>query len=257
MKRLLVFERTKVLHMKSLWLCLGSAFVSVWLSELLIKLMHIPAISDLLNQYFTMAEPSAVSASLSAFEGGSFSMLFGIFAALYICDDFRHKTIRNVCSRGYSRTEVFFSKWLVLTIIGYLWYWFTCLVGFIAGFALYGKLGATAGWFAAMLSQSTVAIAYSSVFAAVSLLIGKTGGAIAVNVLVPSGLMTVLSVLQYGLEWMDIKVSVSSWWLDGASALVKNLPYESDAPGRCLLTVAVYTVAAFVLYMLKSRKKEL
>ena len=48
---------------------------------------------------------------LNAIDSGEFILLFTIFAVIYICDDYiRQKTIKNVYSHGFSRTQVFFSK---------------------------------------------------------------------------------------------------------------------------------------------------
>ncbi len=96
MNNLMKFEFRKLFKQKSFYICtavmLGMSFIGLLLNKALAS-----------NPDFNIVLPTASSALLSAVSSSSFTMVCGIFIALFVCTDYDQQTIKNVYSRGFSR----------------------------------------------------------------------------------------------------------------------------------------------------------
>ena len=68
---------------------------------------------------------------------GEISLLSTIFIALFCCLDFNEGTTKNIIGRGYSRTQVLLSKYIV-SLIGLFSFY---IISFIVIFCLFGING--------------------------------------------------------------------------------------------------------------------
>lgn len=106
MKNLLKFEFHKLFKQKSFYICTIIMLVLSFFSILLNK-------SLANNPELNMAMPMVMSSLLTAVNSSNFTMICGIFIALFVCTDYDQQTIKNVYSRGFSRSKVYFAKYIV------------------------------------------------------------------------------------------------------------------------------------------------
>lgn len=257
MKKLLQFELHKLKKQKSLYICsalvLAGFLLSVLATFALMKLM-----GDLFEE--EAVSPTAVETMLSAVSMSDFTLITGIFIALYVCGDYSQKTIKNIYSRGFSRTNVFMSKLIVCIAYIIIMFIITELFALAVGSALYGfkAQGKNIGWL--MLGQLFVCIAYACFAFSASNTVKKTGVALAIVILIPMGVTLVLTLvdvlIKLGLkDIVDVgDFSLSDYWLDGlllsdTAASVKKIVLS------CILPV-IYGALFFAAGFVANRKAE-
>lgn len=235
MSDLIKFEFHKLFRQKSFYIC-TAAIVAINLVTILI--------SKIAGRY--IEDPVSVNSVdvLLASVGTSFTLTGGIFTALFTCSDFGNQTIKNIYSRGFSRTGVYFAKLIACLAAMAIMFAVNLLANYLAALAFYG-VGSTeqAGKvIALLLGQLLVCTAYVVFFFAVSIALRKTGAAIAFSVIGPLFISVILSLIDTLLKTKSFHIN--SIWLDG---LLLDVSYLSVSGGRlaaCLALPFAY-VAAF------------
>ena len=124
MRNLLRFEFRKLLTMKSFWICTAISLFLAFLTFAVIK-ASLSLIGDAATQMGELGDtvviPDVVNSvtvqnvMLSAIDGSSLILLMSIFTIIFVCDDYgKQKTVKNVYAHGFSRTQVFFAKSIVV-----------------------------------------------------------------------------------------------------------------------------------------------
>lgn len=123
--------------------------------------------------------------SLSAIANSQFLTVFGVFIAMFVCSEFDDNIIKNIYSRGISRTGVFVSKYFASLVAMIVMFVADAVLGFGVG-ALLWQVGDVGNYFVLIATQLAVLVGYHGLFFFVSIWITKTGGAIAINVVYPT-----------------------------------------------------------------------
>ena len=89
MNNLLKFEFRKLFNQKSFYICTG-----VMLALSFIAMLFNKALAE--NSDLNTVMPTAKSALLSAISSSNFTIICGIFIALFVCTDYDQQTIKNV-----------------------------------------------------------------------------------------------------------------------------------------------------------------
>ena len=151
MKELLTFETRKILRSKALYICITISFAFLLLSAAAIfigmeiqKAFALEEGIDITAVEEMFASNSAFDIMLSTLSSSSLSSIFGIFAVIFLCDDYSQKTIKNVYSHGFTRDQVFFSKIIVVAIAAFAAYLLMIILGFFTGLTFFGKVGESA-----------------------------------------------------------------------------------------------------------------
>ncbi len=159
----------------------------------------------------SMAEIAAPYTTLSASAQlkGTFSLngiLFAaIFIPLFVSSEFRSGTVKNTLAKGFSRTQYFFSKWIVSLIFSIVVVLLYSAAATVTGTFLWGFGSVDAGYYSDIvqfvLLQILVNAAFASLFLMFSFLIRSTGGAIALNVCVLQFASLAVSLIEMLLYW--------------------------------------------------------
>ena len=107
MRNILKFEFHKLFRQKSFYIC--SAIMVVFS---VLGIMITKSLAEN-NPELITGNLSGLSALLSAITSANFVMISGIFIALFVCTDHDNQTIKNIYSRGFSKTKVYISKLIV------------------------------------------------------------------------------------------------------------------------------------------------
>ena len=138
MKALLKFELRKLLRNKAFFICLGIAVALITISLLINKVIFDSGLIEYAEQEIPEEYAEQYAESLSAlkesFNGimmlknllantsnllNNTLVISGITISLIVCEDFTGDTIKNIYSKGYSRTQVYFAK-LVSSLIAFM-----------------------------------------------------------------------------------------------------------------------------------------
>lgn len=233
MKELLKFEFHKLWKQKSFYICLivmiALAFIGIVLSKELAS-----------HPQLEIALPTLESVLLSCVSTSSFTLIAGIFTALFICTDFDQMTIKNIYSRGFSKGAVYLAKYFV-SIIGTIVLFLAMLLAtFIAGQMLLNGKEISSQVITLLLGQFAYCLAVISFVFVISILVKKTGVSIALAILGPSLIGTVFSLADSLLKLESFKMN--DYWLE---SFIKDLSIASVSSSRmtiCILFSIIYLV---------------
>ncbi len=236
MKKLLKFEFYKLSKQKSFYICSAVMLVMSLIGILLSK-----AIADG-NPELPMGATSGKSAMLSAVSSSSFTMICGIFLALFVCSDYSEQTIKNIYSRGFSRGKVYIAKFTAGITATIIMFAVTLLFNLAAGSLIFGNGASPSGNYAGLiLGQLITCIAYSSFVFAICLIVKKVGSSIALAILGPSLISALLSLADAFLKIENFKIS--GYWLEGLLGDLSSAATSTSRLTVCIILSIIYAVA--------------
>ena len=246
MGKLLQFEFRKLSKQKSFYICSFLLLVFVVVSALLSKIIFE-------NSTETMQAPIVIDMVKSALSGGN-AVLIGIFTALFVCEDFTDGTIKNIYAKGYSRTKVYFSKFIFVLFFAVI----SCAICWLGG-AVAGSLFFEAGvaidgtFIATLLAQLMTILGYTCLFFAISMVFRKTGGAIAGCIVAPMLVSLVFNTADSLLNSENI--TLGKYWLDGFWGNLSQSVVSNETIIIAIAMSAVYMVLFTVVGALINRKQ--
>lgn len=180
---------------------------------------------------------------------GEISLLSTIFIALFCCLDFNEGTTKNIIGRGYSRTQVLLSKYIV-SLIGLFSFY---IISFIIIFCLFGinGLGFENVMLYSIINSIFRIIAYTIFFSTISFILEKNGSAIIACLFAPSIIQTILSLID-----SKLKIDISKYWITNVSneflsnSSLANLNYS-------IIFYIIYIVIFVVLGINIIKKREI
>ncbi len=246
MVKLISFEFRKLLRQKSFYICFAIVLALIGLSAAVnAQIQNDPEI------VFTF---TVTSFTKSALTSSSFFMILGVFVALYCCDDVTNNTLKNLYSRGYSRGQVYFSKYIVSLCASIAAAAVTFLFAFIVGKVSAGS-GESGKLFGSIVCQLLLVVAYHAVFFSLATIIGKVGGSVAINIIGPMLVLTVLTLITSLLK-LD-RVNLGDYWLESAINGLTATAIEGKAFIKAVVMSVVYTAAFVPVGYVMNKKKEL
>ncbi len=240
MNKLIKLEIRKISKQKSFYVCFGIALAILILGAIIAK--NLAAES---NQII-----SGVNSAKSALQSSSFVMILGIFVALYVCDDYSNNTLKNIYSKGYSRRQVFLSKYITSAIIVEIIAIAYMIIAFMMGETFGNATSIINGEFiTTLLAQLAIILAYHTLYFSVAMIIGKVGGSVSFNLVGPMLIITILGLVTSLLN-LD-SVNISSYWLDSTfsslgAETIKN-SVITDALIKSILFTGIFGTAGFIL----------
>ena len=182
------------------------------------------------------------------------AMIGGIMTALLVSEDYTNDLTKNIYSKGYSREQLYLSKYVVCLVAFLIMMFVGMLVAFFFGFALDGLGTMGDNYILSVLGIILVGIAYFTIFFGVAILIKKTGGSIAICIIGP----TVVSLL---LTMVDSFINIenfnfSDYWLDNRVAMLSAADVEPKVFLITLGIAALFIVAMFIPSFLVNRKRD-
>lgn len=188
--------------------------------------------------------------------GGTFTLLLGIFTALFATEDQAGGTMKNLLAKGCRRSRIYLSKYLLSLAAALLLGVVTAAAAFAFGSFVWGdSLPVNEPAPLTVLGLLLGITAYHAIFFAVSYTVGKPGGAISMCVVGPMLVSLVLGMGDALIRREDFHLS--DYWVE---ALYKALTDGASEPARIgsgIALFALYAAAATALGAALSRKKEL
>ena len=247
MQNLLKLEFRKLKKQLAFYICLGAALSMILITFFTFNSMYSPD-----NSMFTYTH---IDAMVNTFTSSSFITMAAVFIALNVCEDYGQKTVKNFYAKGYTRTEVSTAKIITVYTATTIMFLILELVGFILGSALFeaGDVG-NYKFLAVIGAQYVSAMAYVSFFLAVSLIIQKIGGAIAISIVATTAINGLLSLADLLLE--NEKVQLADYWLEGTANSLTSISVTQDRMVTCLITSLIYIPVFLFLGQRLSKNRE-
>lgn len=213
-----------------------------------------------------MRTTSGFAFSLNAFTNCLFVYVIAVYVAIFFCQDVHLGTIKNIYGKGFSRAQVFFTKYLTSLAIVLFMAGTIYALSLAFGFAFLGRLTTLPDRYGQIiLCQFLTIIGYHAIYTLLTVSIPRLAAAMPLNVLAPLAILLILVIIDdqfYDYENMTATVELSKYWI---ANFFERLTYSvSDEPlnvaRETLLTVSIgsisYTVISVVLAFFIHRKKD-
>lgn len=250
MGKLLHFEFHKLIRQKSFYICLAVAVAMLFISTYTTYLMQKDAVD------VSQMGIDGMSVMIGAVSGGTLSMVIGVFVPLFVCEDYVSGTIRNIVTRGYTRLGIFLAKLIAVLFASAIMTIVCMAAGYLVGvlFCAPGEQPFDAYTVKILLCQLAVILAEASLFYAISTVLQKTGGAIAICLVLPMVLTIVLALADTALAEKEIQLS--GYWLERINGTLAVFDVKSEDMKKALLTALSYFVVTTVGSFVAIAKKE-
>ena len=248
MEKIIKFEFDKLFRQKSFYVCTIIVLGLTLLSAVSTNVM----LSSELGA--TIAKPDGWSYAASAVSNSQLMMILGIFTAMFVCSEYDENTLKNIYSRGYGRIPVYIGKYISSFVAMTIMFAASTVVSFCAASALWGT-GNSDGYLRSIICQFVVLIGYHALFYVISVILGKTGGSIAFNIVAPMIVSMLLSIAD-GLLNID-SFKFGNYWLDSFLATAQNSAAETNQIILCVVASFIYTVVLFSVGITINKKKQL
>ena len=149
----------------------------------------------------------AMNVMIGSASGGVLSMVIGVFIPLFVCEDYVSGTIRNIVTRGYSRLGIFSANLIAVTLATAVMTIACMAAGYLIGliFSGSGVEPFDAATVKILLCQLAVMLAEGALFYAISTVLQKTGGSIAVCLVLPMVLTISGTLSSFDVKSADMK----------------------------------------------------
>ena len=158
---------------------------------------------------------SGFAASLSTLSmlANYFPLILGIAMVSFIVPDYTQNTMKNVYSRGFSRTQVFFAKYVASLVIMGVMLAMIFLFSFIAGTIQFSAGQADGKYFALLGGQILVAVAFATVEFAICIMLKNIPGSIVLIIVSTMIFSQILLFVDLLLLSQDVSFQTSKFWL--------------------------------------------
>ena len=256
MAKLIRFEFRKLFQNKAFYICLGISLVMTIIITLTYKAFT-DLIAEAAKETGTMTPSTNYTSFVllkSAFNNGYVAMIGGVMTALLVSEDYTNDITKNIYSKGYSREQLYLSKYIVCLVAFLVLMVIGMIASFFFGFALdgLGKMGNN--YFLSVLGIFLVGIAYCTVFFGIAILLKKTGGAIAISIIGPTVISLLLAMGDTFLNIDDF--NMSEYWLDSRVTILAQDDVEVKAFIITLVISLVLIIGMIIPSFLINRKKD-
>ena len=249
MFKLLNFEFRKLIRQKSFYICIAA---------MLALLVGSAYTTELMTAKSGVEDPSlsGISYLMEAISGSALSAVLAVFIPLFICEDYASGTIRNIITRGFSRLEMFISK-LIAVLAATVLMTAVCLAAaYLVGTAFWGAGEPSLGseQIKILLCQLAVIAAYATMFFAISSMLQKVGGSIAICLILPMAAVILLSLADAALAEREIELS--GYWIENLGRSLASVEAEAEDIKKALIGAGCYFAASIAFSWLVIMKRE-
>ena len=249
MFKLLNFEFRKLIRQKSFYICIAA---------MLALLVGSAYTTELMTAKSGVEDPSlsGISYLMEAISGSALSAVLAVFIPLFICEDYASGTIRNIITRGFSRLEMFIAK-LIAVLAATVLMTAVCLAAaYLVGTAFWGAGEPSLGseQIKILLCQLAVIAAYATMFFAISSMLQKVGGSIAICLILPMAAVILLSLADAALAEREIELS--GYWIENLGRSLASVEAEAEDIIKALIGAGCYFAASIAFSWLVIMKRE-
>ena len=242
MGNLIKFELRKMFRQKTFYVCAGVILIVVVLNVLVQYLVERVS-NTLFGDFGGLITSSNVGSDFITLAPSMMQMiiLFPIFITLFVCNDFSEGTIKNVISRGFTRSQVYFGKFVASATAGLIYMVWSMLIGFVTGSLIWGVgdgLGIKMLGSIGILMLLTVAYVAFDCF--IAFLFRKKAGSLAVGIAVSYVVQLICMITDAILEVKEMELRISGYTITSSIQMV-----GTDGPSLSALIVAIIYIAVF------------
>ena len=182
------------------------------------------------------------------FSGDVVQTLLAVLVSIFVCSEFSGGAIKNIASRGFSRTKIYTAKYLVCMIGGVILAIIAIVTSFLAGTILWevGETGKdfTSNLFTFLGIQFLLTVALTGLMVFISIVIRNTGAAIAINICVIMFSSIIFSLIDLVIKHEEIKAA--EYWIGNLMVNISSLNVPAELIEKGLIVGLLTLVASYV-----------
>ncbi|MBQ4524048.1 MAG: ABC transporter permease subunit [Lachnospiraceae bacterium] len=191
---------------------------------------------------------SGISMLEMSFAGDVIQTLLAVLVSIFVCTEFSGGAIKNIASRGFSRTKIYTAKYIVCVIGGIILSIVVLLTTFLGGTLLWG-VGETGGDFIGNLLtflgvQFFLIAALTGLMVFVSMVVRNTGGSIAINVCVIMFASMIFQLFDLLIDSETFRVA--DYWIGNIVAQITSLSIPSELLERGIIVGVVTLLVTYI-----------
>lgn len=179
---------------------------------------------------------------IGASSAAMYTILSAIFVSVFVCEDYELQTVKNIFSRGYSRKSVFFSKAITVFVSCTVLFIIIHLAAALLAVLILGMKKLDTAIFKNLAVLYLVCMAFNALQLAVSSMIRKSGGSIAVCILAPLIISMLLSAIQSLLKFDSF--TIANYWIESFLDPASRL----ETSGKRLAEIAIASGVYIALF---------
>lgn len=239
MLKLFKFEFRKLFQSKSFWIC---TIISVLYSLL-------PAISNKIWGY----SRSRYSLIIESIQAVVCQIIIGVFIAIYVTEDDETGAVKTIYAKGFNRTKVFISKYIVSLFGTLLLILITMLLSYLFGLICWSDNTLYQDtWLEIVCKKLLIVIAFHAVYYAFTCAFSKIIPSILFNVLGPFVTVVVLSLIESIISKALNNINIEFAKYELSCLLV----YPETVSVNVYLVCSIYIVVFIVIGYILNRRKE-
>lgn len=239
MLKLFKFEFRKLFQSKAFYTCIIALLLYVLIPIIVNKINDVS-----FSRYLLLKE--SIPAIL-------FPIIIGVFIAIYVTEDDESGAIKNIYSKGYNRTKVFITKYVVSLCGVLLMILITSIISYLIGFMFWkNDLSYKDTWLDIYLKKTVLVIAFHSVFYAITSFFSKLTASIIVNILGPFIVLVVLNLID---SIVNSNIKGEGLYLSKYELTNLLLLPSTDSVNIYLVCVIYIAVSIVIGYILNRRKE--
>lgn len=203
--------------------------------------------------------PDGLSFGILSFTEGSVQLIIGIFLSIFVTSEFTHGTMKNVVSKGFSKVNIYLSKFITMIVAAFIIVLLTFIAGTVCASITIGKIGSLSGEFGSQLFKTIgielyLYIALTALLLMVAMSVKNLGGAIAINVI---GVFTFERILFSLLELaVDSRIKFSQYSLIYNISFYGGMNGTADDYIRSLIVGLVFMLVSTALGIFIFKKSD-
>ena len=241
MNRLNKFNIHNLFKQKSFYVC----------TIVLIMFSILTIVAEVLTTKFLLHKPIVLNSNdtvINFVSSGQFELYIAIFIALFYTLDVSNGTMKNIIARGFSRKNVFISKFITIMIGVTVMFVLSFILAYIVTFFIGGKIVMLNGDILSKIGINYLnLIGIASVYTLISSIVSKASGALVACILTNFLAPTVLFALDALLK-LKINFSISKYWISNAT---------NNKGVTAIIICVAYIVISYILGIIISKRKEI
>ena len=245
MANLIKFEFRKLFKSKLFYVCGIILIASIFLTLATLKISY----NLLKDSPYAIGDTTTVLDVLKA-TNTVLPLLLAVFVVIFVCEDYTSDTIKNIYAKGYSKTSIFFSKYLVSLIVCLIYLAIDLLFKFVFGVITYSNFGEfNFHYLATLLNIGLIFLCYHAFYFMITISIRKLGLCIASAIIIPSIIEILLLLVDIVIR--NDKIKFINYSLDGRLGLLQGASVSNTELWITLvygiIFIAIFMVSAFFI----------
>lgn len=185
---------------------------------------------------------------------GVISILAAICVSVFTASEYSMGTLKNTLSRGFSRTQIYLSK-LIVSCVSVLILAVVYLLGglLVGSIFLRGISELTAvQMILCVISYLCLFLAMTSVYYMLSIIIRRTGVTIALSLVIPNIVASILTTISYSIKEVS---EISQYWLFNTPSIVQKMCVSGQAYIPIIIALAYFILSTAAGLIISKRQE--